>query len=150
MKLAQALMERKDIQNRLDALRGRLCASALTQEGENPPENPAQLLAELNDLTKRHEELCYRINQTNSVTMVGGESLTALLARRDAWNERRSLLADMLNSAIQAPRRSTGREIKILPTINVSEMRTRLDEESRALRQLDALIQQANWNTDLQ
>ena len=46
MKLSEALILRKDIQSRLDEMENRLCACALTQEGESPAEDPAALLAE--------------------------------------------------------------------------------------------------------
>lgn len=149
MKLAEALIERKDIQNRLAALRERLCACSLAPEGEEPAEAPEKLLQELSQLSIRHEELCRRINQTNSAALVDGESLTALLSRRDAWGTKRAILADFLNAALQAPRRSTGREIKLVPTVKVAQLRKQLDDESKALRELDTKIQQANWNTDL-
>ena len=84
MKLSEALILRKDIQSRLDEMENRLCACALTQEGESPAEDPAALLAELESLTSQHCELCARINLTNSRTMTEGQSLTELLARRDA------------------------------------------------------------------
>lgn len=149
MKLAEALIERKDIQNRLNALRERLCACALIQEGEMPAEDPEKLMEELSRLTARHEELITRINLTNSQNTVDGESLTALLSRRDALGNHRSIMADFLNDAMQAPRRSSGREIKLIPAVKVSLLRDRLDKESQALRQLDTKIQQANWNIDL-
>ena len=41
MKLSEALILRKDIQSRLDEMENRLCACALTQEGESPAEEPA-------------------------------------------------------------------------------------------------------------
>ena len=82
MKLSEALILRKDIQSRLDEMENRLCACALTQEGESPAEDPAALLAELESLTSQHCELCARINLTNSRTMTEGQSLTELLARR--------------------------------------------------------------------
>ena len=149
MKLAEALIERKDIQNRLDALRQRLCACALIQEGEQPAEDPEMLMGELSRLTARHEALCTRINLTNSQNTVDGESLTALLSRRDAMSNHHSIMADFLNAAMQAPRRSSGREIKLVPAVKVSQLRDKLDKESQALRQLDTKIQQANWNIDL-
>ena len=74
MKLSEAMILRKDIQSRLDELDNRLCACALTQEGESPAEDPAALLAELESLTSQHCELCARINLTNSRTVVDGLS----------------------------------------------------------------------------
>lgn len=146
MKLSEALILRKDIQSRLDEMENRLCACALTQEGESPAEDPAALLAELESLTSQHCELCARINLTNSRTMTEGQSLTELLARRDALGRRQSLLS----SASQAPRRASGREIRILPTVDIPALRKRLDASAKELRELDMRIQQINWTVDLQ
>ena len=144
MKLSEALILRKDIQSRLDEMENRLCACALTQEGESPAEDPAALLAELESLTSQHCELCARINLTNSRTM------TELLARRDALGRRQSLLSSLLSSASQAPRRASGREIRILPTVDIPALRKRLDASAKELRELDMRIQQINWTVDLQ
>ncbi|EDL65932.1 DIP1984 family protein [Bacillus sp. SG-1] len=40
MKLAEALLERADLQKRLAQMTGRLERSAVIQEGEDPPEDP--------------------------------------------------------------------------------------------------------------
>ena len=150
MKLSEALILRKDIQSRLDELDNRLCACALTQEGESPAEDPAALLAELESLTSQHCELCARINLTNSRTVVDGLSLTEMLARRDALGRRQSILSNLLSSASQAPRRASGREIRILPTVDIPALRKRLDASAKELRELDMKIQQITWTDDLQ
>ena len=147
MKLSEALILRKDIQSRLDEMENRLCACALTQEGESPAEDPAALLAEADS---QLSELCARINLTNSRTVVDGLSLTEMLARRDALGRRQSLLSSLLSSASQAPRRASGREIRILPTVDIPALRKRLDVSAKELRELDMKIQQINWTVDLQ
>ena len=81
MKLAEALSERSDIRSRISQLENRLDMNARVQEGEQPSEDPEALLAELNGLTDRLEELITRINLTNAATICDGEPLTALLAR---------------------------------------------------------------------
>src|SRR5579883_1432346 len=50
MKLNEALALRADTQKRVMQLRERLRTSALVQEGEAPPEDPRELLAELDRL----------------------------------------------------------------------------------------------------
>ena len=47
MKLAEALQERADLNRRVADLRSRLSANATVQEGEQPAEDPGELLAEL-------------------------------------------------------------------------------------------------------
>src|SRR5438477_13071703 len=66
MKLGEALTLRSQLQTRIEQLRGRLKASALVQEGEQPPEDPASLLAEFDDLATQLERLVTQINHTTS------------------------------------------------------------------------------------
>jgi len=48
-----SMVLRADVQKRLEQLRIRLNQSALVQEGEQPPENPQDLLVELNQLLEQ-------------------------------------------------------------------------------------------------
>ena len=72
MKLAEALILRKDIQSRLNILERRLYNAARVQEGDRPFEEPEVLLNELDVLTAELEDLITRINLTNSRTLVAG------------------------------------------------------------------------------
>ena len=150
MKLAEALQERADIQKRLSQMRGRLLNNAKVQEGEQPAEDPAQLLQEMDGMAGRLEELILRINMTNSRTEANGETLTALLARRECLQKKIGLLRDFLDRASQLVERNSFSEIKIRSTVPVSEKRKELDAMSKELRLLDSRIQQLNWLTDLQ
>ena len=82
MKLAEALSERSDIRTRISALQSRLAANARVQEGERPAEDPKALMAELDALIAREEELIARINLTNARTASDGKTITELLAAR--------------------------------------------------------------------
>ena len=46
MKLAEALQERADIVNNIERLQSRIRNNALVQEGEEPAENPKELIKE--------------------------------------------------------------------------------------------------------
>lgn len=70
MKLAEALIERSDLQKRLSLLEGRLKRSSRVQEGDEPPESPRYLLTELDVLSKSLEDLIRRINRTNVLTAI--------------------------------------------------------------------------------
>ena len=149
MKLAEALMERADLQKRIGQMEERLRNNAQVQEGEKPAEDPKFLLAELADMILRLEELTAQVNLTNSTVMVEGESLTRLLSRRDAWRQHTKMLRDFLDSASYLANRARQSEIKILSTVPVAELQRELDRRSKALRELDAKIQAANWTQDL-
>ena len=83
MKLAEALQERADLNRKVEELRRRLGNVILVQEGEEPAEDPAELLKELDASLSRLEELIAAINLTNCRTKVKGMTLTSLIARKD-------------------------------------------------------------------
>mgnify|MGYP003310289423 FL=1 len=150
MKLAEALQERADIQKRLAQLRGRLLNNAKVQEGEQPVENPAELLQEMDGMILRLEELILRINMTNARIVSDGETLTSLLAKRECLQKKVGLMRDFLDRASELVERSAYTEIKVHSTVSVPEKRKKLDVLSKELRDLDSRIQQLNWLTELQ
>ncbi len=149
MKLAEALLEKADLQKRIGQMNDRLNSNARVQEGEKPAEDPKALLAELEAMISRLEELTAQVNLTNSAAAVDGEPLTRLLARRDAWRLHVKMLRDFLDAASSLTNRVRQSEIKILSTVPVVEMQKDLDRRSKALRELDAKIQAANWSQEL-
>ena len=64
MKLAEALSLRKDLQARIEQLKVRLLNNIKVQEGEQPTEDPKELMAELNGCLDQLETLIFRINAT--------------------------------------------------------------------------------------
>lgn len=149
MKLAEALQERADLNRSIAQLKSRLEASALVQQGEQPLEDPAQLKQSLDKAVQRLAWLIARINHTNCTTLAEGQSLTELIARKDALTLQIQLYREILQEASQANYRARGTEIRILPTIQVADWQAQLDELCRQLRLLDNLLQRTNWETDL-
>ena len=78
MKLANALSQRAELQTRIRQLEERLNNNAQVQEGEDPAEDPMELLRELDEDYAQLEALIARINRTNSVTLVDGVPLSDL------------------------------------------------------------------------
>ena len=150
MKLAEALQERADLNRRIAQLRERLENNAIVQEGEKTPEDPAQLLVELDASIRRLEELMARINKTNTRTLDGEKSITDLIARKDALRVQVDAYRDIISSASQIARRAMRTEIKILSAVDVKALQKKTDELSRELREVDNRIQQLNWMTELQ
>ena len=149
MKLAEALQERADLNRRIQQLQQRLGNNAVVQEGEAPAEDPAELLRELDGCAENLERLIARINLTNCRAEVDGESLTALLARRDALTLKLNSYRGLTQAASQLVRRGTRSEIKLLSTVNVKELQIQVDAMAKNLRLLDNSIQAANWATEL-
>jgi hypothetical protein len=150
LKLAEGLVLRADTKKRIEQLRERLKSSALVQEGEEPPENPQELFAELQRLLEQMTMLVQRINRTNlQATLPDGRTLTTALAERDTLSLYYNVLETTATAATPKFDRAGRSEIKKVPTVKVADLRRQLDEVARQRRELDTLIQAANWTTDL-
>ena len=151
MKLAEALANRADVQRRLEQMRGRLSRSALVQENERPPEDPEELLREMERLLAELEGYVERVNRTNlAATLPDGTTLTAALARRDVLGLRYGLLNGLVGAASERVSRYGRAEIRLLPTVDVAPLRRRMDEAAKERRELDVAIQSVNWTTELE
>ena len=150
MKLAEGLLERKSLQEKIEALRGRLDESVLVQEGDRPPEPPEALLAELEETIKRLEALIRQINATNVRARLGEDvSIADAIVRRDMLRLRRQALEQVAQSASLRQHRYGRKEVKFVATVSPAELRKRIDGLSREWRELDARIQAANWTTEM-
>ena len=150
MKLSEALALRADTQKRIMQLRERLRASALVQEGEAPPEDPQELLAELDRLLGQLTDLVGRINRSNlAARLPNGTSLTDALAARDTLALRAGILEALAEAATNRVNRYSRTEIRMVPTVDVGAVRRQADVAARERRELDTAIQGVNWSTEL-
>ncbi|VXD24063.1 conserved hypothetical protein [Planktothrix serta PCC 8927] len=149
MKLAEALILRADCQKKIAQLRQRLSRVVKVQEGEEPAENPADLLAELESVTAELVILIKRINRTNSTTPFQGETLADALAERDVLILKRNTTANLVEEAAIRQDRYSRSEVRFVSTIDIAAIQRQVDNLSRNYRELDAQIQALNWQTDL-
>lgn len=155
MKLAEALIERATLVTKYGELKERITRNALVQEGEVPAEDPSALLDEAKQVLIRLACLIDDINETNAATTVTwGEramSLTMALAFRDTLRMHHALLKETVEAATGSGDlfRRTRAEIKQTPALSVADVQRKADEVAKNLRDLEVVIQQANWQTDL-
>ena len=149
MKLAEALQERADLNRKIEELRRRLANVILVQEGEEPAEEPAELLKELNAAIARLEYLMAAINLTNCRTKANGMTLTALIARKDALMVKLSSYRDLVYNAAQNTNRARGTEIKVKSLLKDGDLQKVADQIAKEVRELDNLLQETNWKTKL-
>ena len=150
MKLAEALLLRADLQKRFDQLKERLLRNAKTQEGEKPAEDPVVLLEEYERTATELTHLIQKINRTNtSNELRKGETLADALAFRDILRAKHSAYTDLAESSSIKQSRYSKSEVKFVSTVVVPDIQKRADQLAKDHRELDALIQEANWLTDL-
>lgn len=155
MKLAEALSLRADAVRKIEQLRTRIVSNARYQEGEEPAEDAAALLAEVDGVIDEYQILIQRINRTNAATTIGSDgTLTDALGRRDALRWRHHVLTSAADAAAgknqQGCTRQLRSELKMLSAVAVADLRARADQVARDLRELDVRIQRSNWEVDLQ
>jgi hypothetical protein len=150
MKLAEALLLRKELKTKVDQLRGRASQNVMVQEGDVPAELPADLLRVLATVVDEWGALVQRINATNNVAILAdGTTLSNAIVQRDMLDMRRNAVDLILNQAVVRQERYSRNEIKFVATIAAASLRRDLDELAKARRELDTQIQALNWNVDL-
>ena len=150
MKLAEALAERSDCQKRLEVIKSRLADSARIQEGEEPVEDPNELLMEADRAYGRLLTLISAINRTNSRSEFDTErSISDAIAERDVIGKRRDFLLGVSESGTSRWDRISRSEVRYVMTVPVKELRAQADKLAKRYRELDLQIQELNWKTDL-
>jgi hypothetical protein len=152
MKLAEALLLRSDQQKKkIISLKQRINANVLVQDGDQPSEDPNELLKQVFSLIQEFQKLSYAIHETNALTKLNdGRSLLALLTLRDEFVEQhKTLTAAISNTSRESDRYSTREKIKWHKVIPVSSLQKQADDISLKLRDLNVLIQSTNWKIDL-
>ena len=146
---AEALQERADLNRKIEELRRRLGNVILVQEGEEPSEDPAELLRELNAALERLEKLMASINLTNCRTKAGDLTLTETIARKDALMIKLSAYRDLVYTAGQSASRARGTEIRVKAVIKAGDLQKVADQIAKEVRELDNRLQETNWKTEL-
>jgi hypothetical protein len=149
MKVAEALILRADCQKRFAQLKARLLVNAKVQEGDQAVEDPKEISAQLEAVADQLADLIKRINKTNSGTAYAGGAISDALADRDVLALRRAAYAELAQTAAITQDRYTRSEVKYVRTIDVVETQKRADELAKNYRELDARIQELNWQTEL-
>ena len=150
MKLAEALSIRKDLQKRIQQIGKRLEDNVKVQEGDEPAEDPIELMKELDECLNRLEELIWRINLTNVKTVnEAGKTVTQLMAEKDVLTLRISTLRNTFDRASSQRERYSHSEIKMVTIVDVKQLSKQIDDYSAQLRKLDIEIQALNFQTEL-
>ena len=152
MKLAEALALRAESSRRIEQLRGRIVDNARYQEGEEPAEDAANLLAQTGEACTELESLIRRINRTNTAARLGAGTITDALARRDVLKLQHSIITSAADAAAGRERgwsRQLRSELAFISALPVADLRAQADDVARRIRELDVEIQRTNWEADL-
>lgn len=155
MKLAEALLERKNLMTRIKDLHARFEHAAIHDEGDKPEEDAKSVLAMLESDFGRYQELVIAINRTNNVVPVNGGTMMEAIALRDVmkWKQDhfRGMAETMRKRNEAFGYRSEKAPKKVIADgVDIAAVNKTADAAAQGLRKIDAEIQAANWANDLQ
>jgi hypothetical protein len=151
MKLAEALLLRADIQKKLSSLQVRAQRSAVVQEGERPAEDPKELLRQIEAVAVELQRLVFAINKANlNHSIRTGQTLTEALANRDVLALRHRIIQSIVEACAKPPERYGVKEIRWVTTVDVAELQKQVDDLAKQIRELNAAIQEAGWQVELE
>jgi hypothetical protein len=120
------------------------------QEGEQPAEDPSELLAEVDRAFTRLLHLIQSINRTNTRTAYSErQTIADAIAERDVIGKKRDLLVSVAEAGSTRQDRYSKSEVKFVATVPVAQLQKQIDGLSKSFRELDTKIQELNWKTDL-
>ena len=147
MKLAEALLLRRDLNNRLFQLRNEISSSVLVQEGDTLDRSITELFKEYDEINQQYSELVVAINRKNATASLADSALL-LMEAREQLRRKHALLTQALDETKAAPRMGRN-EIRLVRTIDTKTLTEQLNTTAKQLRELDGKIQQTNWLVDL-
>jgi hypothetical protein len=150
MKLAEALLLRRDLNNRLFQLRNEISSSVLVQEGDTLDRSITELFKEYDEINQQYSELVVAINRKNATASLADSALLLMeaLEQREQLRRKHALLTQALDETQAAPRMGRN-EIRLVRTIDTKTLTEQLNTTAKQLRELDGKIQQTNWLVDL-
>jgi hypothetical protein len=119
------------------------------QEGDDPAEEPRDMLPELERVAEERRTLVRAINRANAATAFDAGALTDALARRDVLRWQAGAYRDIAAGAAITQDRFSRSEIKVRSTVDVAAVLRRADDLAREAPELAVRIQAANRTTAL-
>ena len=150
MRLADALLQRSEMNKKLASLKERMKGNCRVQEGDEPGEDPQSLLNDSFRILQELEELVCRINRTNiTVKLVSGKTMMEAIAERERVTAQHHLLKEAASACRIENNYYSNSEIKWRPVLKVAGLEKQADDLSKKIRELNSAIQEANWTHEL-
>lgn len=149
MKLAEALIERADLQKKIAQLVMRMQQNVKVQEGDTPVESVEALLPIYEDFMDRLETIIVNINKTNGATMLENMTLAQSITKRDCIKSKINAYRSLYEAATISQDRYSNTEIRFVRCVDALKLQKKIDNLSKTYRELDTKIQGINWTIDL-
>ena len=149
MKLAEALIERADLQKKIAQLEDRMRQNVKVQEGDKPAEAIEKLLPQYEGFMEALEGIIIRINRTNGATPFDDMTLADAITKRDCLKSKIRAYRDLYEAASIVQDRYSKAEIKFVRCVDTAKLQEQIDALSKTYRELDTKMQGLNWTVEL-
>ena len=149
MKLAEALIARADLKNKVTQIKLRMAQNVKVEEGDEPAEEANTLFRRYDALMAELEKIIIRINRTNAAIEMDGGTLADAIAKRDNLKAKINTYRELIEKASTLRERGYERTIKFVCCLDISELRKQADDLSMQYRELDTKMQGLNWTVNL-
>ena len=148
--LAEALIERKSLDSRINTLSNSIQENLYRAEDEQSEESPAKMLEELESVLAQAQSLNVAINLTNVNTALGEHgTIMHAIAGRDALKRKAGIIDAILLRSRYRDKRTKTDDIKFVQALDLKTLRSLKDRIAAEARRIDMEIQKANWVTEL-
>ncbi|MDE1549265.1 DIP1984 family protein [Jeotgalibaca caeni] len=150
MKLAEALLLRRDLEAKLTALKQDVLANALIQEGDILDISMEELIQDYQKTNEEFSHLVVKINKRNAEATLhhSDKLIVEALEERESLRRQHSFFNNTIETANDI-RRFGRNEIRMVRAVDTKELTKKMNDISKKLRELDGNIQQTNWLVDL-
>ena len=131
MKLAEALIERADLQKKIAQLEDRMRQNVKVQEGDKPAEAIEKLLPQYEGFMDALEFLIVRINRTNGATPFVDMTLADAITKRDCLKSKIRAYRDLNEAASIVQDRYSKTEIKFVRCVDTTKLQAQIDTLSK-------------------
>jgi predicted RND superfamily exporter protein len=152
MKLAEMLINRKDLQVKLRQLNEQMLSNVKVQEGDEPNALPEEIIAKYEKANDALKKLITKINLVNAKTTVAkyNDSLTTVIEIREALKREYSFVNNAISRAEERENLYSRSEIKHQVTIDLKKYYKQRDDLAKQIREYDIAIQETNWMTEVE
>ncbi|ACN84260.1 DIP1984 family protein [Brachyspira hyodysenteriae] len=150
MKLGEALLKKDEYVKKIDNLKKRVKNNVVMKEDNENNEDPNDLIKEYIETNNELSDLIMKINNKENTTRLEiGISISEAINIKDKLTREIDIYKSILKEVNSKDFRTAKNELKMKVLINVKDIQNEFDKLSKALNDIDIMIQSANWNTDL-
>jgi len=150
MKLAEALIVKKDLNIEIDNLQTRLLETVKVQDGTIPFQKPEFVMDKLKSILSELDALTTKIHKTNNATQANvSNTLNELISKRDIVKRKHKILNKAYQEIFTRDRYATRSEVKYTIAVDVNNLLKSISDAAKQFRVLDTQIQTINWTTEL-